>query len=98
MERRLLRGIINPAMVVAIGLGAALLAVPGVVDWSGDVWIYVKLALIVLMLGLHGMMARWRRDFARDQNRHSERFYRFMNEAPAVVMVAIVVFVVVKPF
>ena len=98
MERRLYFAIMTPAMVLSIGLGGALFAVPGLVDWSADIWLYVKLALVALMLVLHGLMGSWRHDFALDKNRRSERFYRLMNEAPTVVMIAVVVFVVVKPF
>jgi putative membrane protein len=98
MERRLLRAIINPAMIVSIGLAGALLAEPGAIDWSSDIWIYLKLAFVVLLTAFHGMLARWRRDFANDRNRHSERFYRIMNEVPTLVMIGIVVFVIVKPF
>lgn len=97
MERRLLRVIVNPAMVLTFGLGIALLFVPGLVDWSQG-WIYAKLVLAAGMGAMHGLFARWRRDFARDTNRHSERFYRLVNEAPTLLMVGIVVLVVVKPF
>lgn len=97
MERKLLRQIMNPAMVVSLGLGLWLLFMPGVIDWS-DVWVYLKLALVVLMLVNHHLMARFRRDFAEDRNRRSEKFYRVFNEAPTLAMIAIVIFVVVKPF
>ena len=97
MERRLLRAIINPAMIASFGFGIALIFVPGIVDWS-EVWIYVKLVCVAAMAALHGLLARWRRHFAADANGHSERFYRFVNEGPTVLMIAIVVFVVVKPF
>ena len=98
MERRLLRVIINPAMVASFGFGGALLAHPGVIDWSSDIWIYPKLALVVLLAGFHGLLARWRRDFAADRNRRSERFYRRVNEVPTVAMIAIVILVIVRPF
>ncbi len=98
MERRLLLAIMSPAMVASIGLGGALLAEPGSVDWSSDIWIYPKLALVGLLAVFHGFLARWCRDFANDRNRHGERFYRFMNEAPALALVGIVVLVIVKPF
>ncbi len=98
MERRLLRVIMTPAMIVSVGVGAWLLASPGVVDWSVEGWVYAKLALVVALLVLHGLMARWRGDFAVDRNRHGERFYRLMNEVPTLAMIGIVIFVVVKPF
>ena len=98
MERRLLRAIVNPAMVATFGFGGALLAHPGSVDWSGDIWIYPKLALVALLAAYHGLLARWRRDFAADRNRRSEPFYRMMNEVPTLAMIGIVVLVIVKPF
>lgn len=98
MERRLLRAIMNPAALASLGLGAALLAEPGVVDWSGDLWIYPKLVLVALLVAFHMGLARWRRDFAVDRNRRRARFYRIANEAPAPALIGIVVLVVVKPF
>ena len=97
MERRLLRAIINPAMIVAWVLGLALLLTPGVIDWSSG-WIYVKLAAVLTMSGFHGLLSRWRREFERDGNRRPARFYRAVNEIPTVLMVVIVIMVVVKPF
>lgn len=97
MERKLLRQIMTPAMVVSIALGIWLLLMPGVIDWS-DIWIYLKLGLVALLLVNHGLIARFRRDFAEDRNQRSQTFYRFFNEAPTLVMIAIVIFVVVKPF
>jgi putative membrane protein len=97
MERRLLRAIINPAMTATILFGIALAATPGVVDWSRG-WIFAKLALVAVMTGVHGLLARWRKDFAADRNRRPARFYRIINEVPTVLMIAIVILVVVKPF
>ncbi len=98
MERRLLRVIINPAMIASLGFGIAMLAHPGVIDWATDYWIYLKLVLLTFLFGFHGLLARARRDFAHDRNRRSERFYRIINEAPAVAMVGIVILVIVRPF
>jgi putative membrane protein len=97
MEKRLLRAIMNPAMVAAFALGGLLLATPGVVDWRAG-WMYVKLALVVGLVVLHGLMAGWRADFAADQNRRSARFYRIVNEIPTLLMIGIVIAVVVRPF
>jgi putative membrane protein len=97
MERRLLRAIVNPAMTATILFGITLAATPGVVDWSRG-WIYAKLALVAVMTGVHGLLARWRKDFAADRNRRPARFYRIINEVPTVLMIAIVILVVVKPF
>ena len=74
-----------------------MLLTPGVVDWS-DGWVHAKLVLVVAMSAMHGALARWRRDFANDANTRSARFYRYANEAPTVLLVAIVLLVVVKPF
>ncbi|MBV6489266.1 MAG: protoporphyrinogen oxidase HemJ [Pseudorhodoplanes sp.] len=95
MERRLLKAIINPAMTVAWLLGAWLAYDSGYY-LSG--WFHAKLALALLMSGLHGWLVGRVRDFAADRNRHSARFYRIINEVPTVLMVAIVILVVVKPF
>jgi putative membrane protein len=95
MERRLLRGIINPAMIASWALGLWLVYDGG---WISAHWLHVKLALVVALSGLHGMLARWTADFAADRNRHSERFYRVVNEVPALLMVGIVIMVVIKPF
>ncbi len=95
MERRLLRAIINPAMVLAWILGLALVTDLGV--WS-ESWMHAKLAVAIGLSTFHGYFARWRRDFDHDDNRHSARFYRYMNEIPTVFMIAIVLLVVLKPF
>jgi putative membrane protein len=95
MERRLLRGIINPAMVVSWALGLWMVYDGG---WISAHWLHAKLLLVVALSALHGMLARWTADFAADRNRHSERFYRIANEVPAVLMIGIVVMVVIKPF
>ncbi len=97
MERRLLRAIMNPAMAAAWLFGIALLLTPGAVDWS-DGWVHAKLVLVIAMSALHGALARWRHDFANDANTHSARFYRYANEAPTALLVAIVILAVVKPF
>jgi protoporphyrinogen IX oxidase len=95
MERRLLRGIINPAMVVSWGLGLWMVYDGG---WISAHWLHLKLLLVVGLSAIHGMLVRWTVDFAADRNRHSERFYRIVNEVPAVLMVGIVIMAVIKPF
>ncbi|HEV2187906.1 MAG TPA: protoporphyrinogen oxidase HemJ [Stellaceae bacterium] len=97
MERRLLRGIMNPGLGLTIGLGALLAATPGLVDWHRG-WIWTKLALVVALAVFHHQLARWRREFAAGALPHSPRFFRLINEIPAVVLIAIVILVVVKPF
>ena len=95
MERRLLRAIINPAMIAAWVLGLALVAH---IDAWLDAWMLAKFVLVTAMSALHGGLSRWRRDFEKDANRHSAKFYRIMNEVPAVLMVGIVILAIVKPF
>ena len=95
MERRLLRGIINPAMGATWVFGL-LLAWQG--DWWSAHWFHAKVALVLCMSLLHAFYSRWRRQFANDANRHSEGFYRVMNEVPTVLLIGIVILVVLKPF
>ena len=97
MERRLLRGIINPAMILALIFGALLALTPGTVDFGAG-WVWVKVAAVVIMVSVHVYLSRCRRDFENDANRHSVRFYKIVNEVPAVLLVVIVILVVVKPF
>ena len=95
MERRLLRAIINPAMVATWVLGLWL-AWDG--SWFGAGWLNAKLVLVLGLSGIHGFYARCVRDFAGDRNSRPQRFYRIINEVPTVIMIAIVILVVVKPF
>ena len=97
MERRLLRAIVNPAMIAVWLLGGLLLATPGIVDWSAG-WIWAKLAAVTGLSAVHGLFARWRREFAGDRNTRSARTFRMWNEVPTLLMVVIVVMVVVRPF
>ena len=95
MERRLLRAIMNPAMIVSWVLGLWLAWRGG---WFEAPWFHAKLTLVVLLSGMHGAMARWRKAFERDENIHSARFYRIANEVPTVLMIGIVILVIVRPF
>jgi len=95
MERRLLKVIINPAMILTWVLGLWLVWQGG---WYASPWFHAKFVLVFLMSGLHGALSRYVRDFAADKNRKSQKFYRIINEVPAVLMVLIVILAVVKPF
>lgn len=97
MERRLLRAIINPAMIATFFFGIWMLVLLGPAVWSQGWW-HVKLTMIVLMSAYHGFLSRWRRDFEAERNFRSARFYRFANEIPTVLMIVIVIMVIVKPF
>jgi putative membrane protein len=95
MERRLLRGIINPAMTATWVLGLWL-AWYGF-SFSGG-WLHAKLALVLVLSGLHGYLSGAQRRFAGDANTKSARHWRIVNEVPAVLMAGIVILVIVKPF
>ena len=97
MERRLLRGIMTPAVLLTYLFGGLLAATPNVVDWHRG-WIWAKLAIVGLLTMFHLCLACWRRDFAAGKFSHSSRFYRVINELPTIMMIAIVLLAVVKPF
>ncbi|HEU4827010.1 MAG TPA: protoporphyrinogen oxidase HemJ [Dongiaceae bacterium] len=95
MERRLLRAIINPAMIAAWVFGLSLAWLGN--HW-GEGWFHAKLALLLLMQIVHACLARWRRAFANDANKHSAKFYRVVNEVPTLLLIGIVILAIVKPF
>jgi len=96
MEGRLLKYITTPAMVVSWVLGLYLAF--SVVNWSADGWFHLKLVLVLLLSAYHGALAKWTKQFAREQNTHSPRFYRVANEIPTLLMIGIVILAVVRPF
>ena len=95
MERKLLRVIVNPSMVAVWILGPTLAWLTGAYL---DVWLQIKFVLVIVLSGIHGFLVRCWRDFEADRNTRSERFYRVLNEVPAVLMVLIVILAAVKPF
>jgi protoporphyrinogen IX oxidase len=95
MERRLLKAIINPAMIVT-WLAGLYLAWSG--HWLSSGWLRGKLALVILLTAVHGFFSRWVKDFGSDRNLRSQKFYRIINEVPTILMIFIVILVVVKPF
>lgn len=97
MERRLLRAIMNPAMIAAWIFGLMLVFTPGIVDWHA-VWPWTKAAAILAMTWFHHWLARRRKDFAAGANQVSGRSYRMMNEVPTLLLVIIVVSVIARPF
>ncbi len=97
MEYRLLKQIINPAMIATWVFGILLVLTPGVIDWTSGWW-HVKLTAVLLMSGFHGAMSKWRREFMEDRNKRSHRYYRFANEVPTLLLMVIVVMVIVRPF
>ncbi len=95
MERRLLRIIMNPAMILSYGFGIWMLAInPDILHQS---WMLVKLLFVLLMTVLHAFLARARRDFAADRNTRPAKFYRVLNEVPTVFLIVIVIMVIVRP-
>ena len=96
MERRLMRGIMLPSVVLALVFGIAMLTIDPSLLQQG--WLHVKLTGVVILTVLHHMCIRWRRGFAEGRNPHSERFYRIVNEVPALLLLIILVMVIVRPF
>jgi protoporphyrinogen IX oxidase len=95
MEQRLLKAIVNPSMILVFLTGFTLVYLTG--DWR-DGWWQAKFILVLGLAGLQGYFARCVRSFAEDRNERPARFYRFLNEAPTILMIFIVVLAVVKPF
>lgn len=96
MERKLLRVIMNPAMIAVWIFGGALLyANPTLLQ---NPWMHVKLGLVVLLTVFHHLLGYWRKSFLKDKNKSSARFYRRINEVPTVFMIVIIVMVIVRPF
>jgi len=95
MERRLLRAIMNPAMLGTLLSGGLMLADSGT-DWASG-WLHIKLVAVVGLLVLHMMMGKWRREFAEDRSTRSNTFFRYANEAPTLLMILIVIMVILKP-
>jgi len=95
MERRLLKAIINPAMIVTWLLGLWLAYSGG---WFAAHWLHIKLVLVLLMSGVHGILSKYVREFAADKRRKSAKYFRILNEIPTVLLIGIVILAVVKPF
>lgn len=95
MERRLLRAINTPAMIV-VWITGLWLAYEG--GWYKAHWLHGKILLVVLMTGVHGMLAGATRRFGNDANQKSAGYFRVLNEVPTVLLIGIVILVVVKPF
>jgi putative membrane protein len=95
MERRLLKAIINPAMIATWVFGVAMVVMGEL--WNQP-WLWAKLALVLGMQAMHGLFSRWQRDFANDANTRPAKTYRIANEVPTLLMIGIVILVIVKPF
>ncbi len=100
MEGKLSRIIMRPAMIATLSFGVAMIAIPGTPGYLPHAggWLWLKLLFVAGLLTMHFFFMRCRDDFAADRNARPQRFYRFANEAPTLMMIAIVILVVVKPF
>ena len=94
MEKKLLRFIMNPAMIVVFGCGLYLASYYG----FDSGWLHAKISLVLLLAGFHGFLASCRKKFENGTNKRSAKFFRMINEIPAVLMIIIVSLVVLKPF
>jgi len=94
-EHRLMRIIINPAMGLTWIFGLLLVFNIG---FAAGGWLHVKLLLVVLLSGVHGMFSKWRKRLAAGERHKSESFYRKINELPAIFIILIVIMVIVRPF
>ena len=97
MERRLLRAIMNPAMIATWVFGLALVLTPGIVDWSAF-WPWAKAVSVLAMTWFHHWLGLRRKDFAAGTNARTGRTYRLMNEVPTLLMVVTVISVIARPF
>jgi protoporphyrinogen IX oxidase len=95
MERRLLKAIVNPSMILVLATGIILAILTGY--WQAP-WLQAKFVLVLGLVGLHGYLARCVRTFAADANQRPAKFYRVLNEVPTALMILIVILAVVKPF
>ena len=97
MERKLLKLIMNPSMISTWVFGLLLVMTPGIVPWS-DIWPWIKLISILAMTWFHMWLAARYKDFEADANTRTGRTFRIMNEVPTLLMIAIVVSVIARPF
>ena len=97
MEYRLQKFIMNPAMLLTIIFGVFLLKTNGIINWT-EKWIYFKLLGVFLLLVIHNLLGRYRKDFFLDKNKHSRKFYKILNEVPTILLIVIILLVYLKPF
>ena len=97
MERKLFM-IMSVGGVGALALGVWLLVDYAWAAYSASLWLHVKLALVAVLIAFHLQCAKLTLDFRHDRNHHGHRFYRILNEIPAIILVVVVILVVVKPF
>jgi putative membrane protein len=95
MERKLLRYIMNPAMIATFIFGFYMAIQIG---FEGSIWLHIKITLVLALAGFHGALSKWRKNFANNKNIHSEKFFRIANEVPTIIMILVVSLVILKPF
>ena len=98
MERKLYRGIMTPSAILTLIFGGWMLSYYSLEQVVAMHWLHAKLMLIVMLLAYHIYCGRLLKQFRDDANQHSHVFYRWFNEAPVLVLIAVVILVVVKPF
>ncbi|MDG5497234.1 MULTISPECIES: protoporphyrinogen oxidase HemJ [Azospirillaceae] len=97
MERRLLKAIMNPAMIATWVFGIGMIALnPDLLKGQG--WLHAKLTLVLVLSGVHGVLSKYVRLFAQDANTKPQKFFRILNEVPTLLMIGIVILVIVRPF
>ena len=98
MERKLFYGIMTPGAIFTIGFGIAMLMDYAWTAFGQDLWLHIKLALIIVLVIHHIMCGKFVADFKNDKNKHSHIYYRWFNEIPVLILVAIIILASVKPF
>ncbi len=96
MEDKLMKIIINPAMVGSLFFGLLLIHIIGFKNFTG--WFHLKLLLLIFLFAIHGISAGYKKKFAQGKNRKSEKFFRFYNEGAPVLAFIIIILAIVKPF
>jgi len=98
MERKLFYGIMTPGAILTIIFGTAMLIDYAWTTFGQDLWLHIKLALILVLIIYHVFCGKYVVDFKNDNNQHSHIFYRWFNEAPVLILIAIIILASVKPF
>lgn len=98
MERKLYRGIMTPSALLTLVFGIWLLSFYSLEQLASMGWLHAKLTLVVLLFAYHGLCGRMLKQFAADNNQRSHKFYRLFNEMPVLLLIAVIILAVVKPF
>jgi putative membrane protein len=98
MERKLFYGIMTPGAILTIIFGIAMLLNYAWASFGQDLWLHIKLALIVILIVYHLICGKFVSDFKNDNNKHSHIYYRWFNEFPVLILIAIIILATVKPF